>query len=805
MPRSPRFPLSRGGNLGLRLALPAVLLLLLTATACQYDRESRLAEIRALQSSGQFDESIAPLRVLLTAEADHPEANFRLGMALVQTGRPSLAIWPLQKASQSEELKLQAGLLLASTLLATESYEEAIRAADQVLTAKPDLIAALVTRAQADIGAGRPADALVDSDHILQLKPENFQGLTLRLAALIDLERFDDAEETHLDMIGRFEEKGDTETAGRACALLGTFYATRDDNEKATATMLDCFEKYPTHGYVQQSASDFFTATEAPEKAIAMWREAIEHTPEDIGLRTKLAELLYETGKTDEAEAAYKETVELFDSRQAWQMLSVFYRRTGRITEAREALEKALERSPQEPPALRFAMADILIAEGEFDRAEEIANSMQEPSYRTLLRGSIALAKGDPAAALKLLESGLRLWPNNAGARYIAGQAALQMGDLQRALAEYREATRIAEDATDAALAMGRIYYSLGKYPAAGQFAARHINSRPFTTPDAHIIAIRSESEQGNWERATGLLANLNSHDGMQTLAVVEHAGMMRKKEGPEAAVTAVTTSDLDLTDPENAMALTSVALDLLALERATEALAKVNRALAKHPENPPFLDIHARLLAQMGKTEEATKSVNKALEIDPDFAPALEVAGRFAQQQGRLEEALELFDRAAAADPENAEYQYSSSVVAMHLGRPDESIARLRKVVSLSPGHVGATNDLAWRLAESGQELDLALDLANRATQLDRGPETLDTLGWVQLKRGNAAGASDSFEASLERRPDSPSVRYRLALAQAKKGDDVGARESLTKALDSTSFPEVQAARAELARLQNN
>ena len=176
-----------------------------------------------------------------------------------------------------------------------------------------------------------------------------------------------------------------------------------------------------------------------------------------------------------------------------------------------------------------------------------------------------------------------------------------------------------------------------------------------------------------------------------------------------------------------------------------------------------------------------------------------------YAEQAGKLEEALAYYDRAAAADVENAEYAYRAALVSLQLDRSDDAITRLRKVVSLSPGHVAATNDLAWRLAESGQQLDLALDLANRAIQLDRRAETLDTLGWVQLKRGDVDAALGSFSAALEDEPDSPSLRYRFALAQAQKGDAVSARKNLALALEMDAFPEVQAARAELARLDSN
>ncbi|MEE2673874.1 MAG: tetratricopeptide repeat protein [Myxococcota bacterium] len=790
-----------------RACLVAVLVALLASftTACQYDRESRLAEIRALHAAGQFDESIAPLRVLLTADAENPEANYRLGVALVQTGRPSLAIWPLQKATRSDEFKILAGLLLASTLLQSESYEEAIRAADGVLAVEPDRVAALYTRARGNIGAGRPADALVDSDHVLQLRPDDFMGTTLRVSALLDLERFDEAEAMHIQLKESREKAGDEDGAARTCAVLSRFYASQTRMDEATETVLSCLKMYPTHAFVQQYASDFFTEIKQPDEAVKIWREAVALAPEDIGLRSKLANLLFEAGRADEAETVYKETVELFDTSQAWQLLGVFYRRTGQVTEARESIESALERSRKNPPALRFALADILIAEGKYDRAEEIASSMKEPSYRSLIRGSLKLAKGDPAGALRLLESGLRLWPNNAGARYVAGQAALQLGDLERALAEYREATRVGEDQTDAALAMARIYYSLHKYQAALQFAERHIKTRPFENGDAYVVAIRAAAAEKNWAKAQNLLASLNARESARNLVVVEHAGVMRLREGFEAAARIPQDSGLDLTDSKNAMALTSLALDLISLGRPEEALDRVNKALAKDSTNPRLLDIQARLLARMGRDEEAQAAVAKALQTDADFSPALEVRAMYAEQAGRLNDALGQYDAAAAADPENADYAYRAARVALRLGNSEEVVSRLRKVVSLSPGHVGATNDLAWRLAEQGQELDYALVLAKRATQLERGPQTLDTLGWVQLQRGEVDAAVNSFEAALTAGPDAPSVRYRLALALAKKGDSERARENLSRALEMDPFPEVQAARAELARLESN
>ena len=136
----------------------------------------------------------------------------------------------------------------------------------------------------------------------------------------------------------------------------------------------------------------------------------------------------------------------------------------------------------------------------------------------------------------------------------------------------------------------------------------------------------------------------------------------------------------------------------------------------------------------------------------------------------------------------------------------PSSSAARsLRAALDLDPSHVRANNDLAWLLASSGSELDRALELAQTAVRLGRSADTLDTLGFVHLKRGDAEDAVTILTKALEARPDSPSLEYHLGAALAAKGDKEQARAMLTKALSRAGFPEAEAAKAELARLQSS
>src|SRR5215468_9695225 len=101
---------------------PAALASLLSP-GCGGGIESRMSRGRALQEQGQFDDSIAELGQVLERDPASGEANYRLGLALVQTGDPSRAVWPLQKAAEASGYEISAGVLLASTYFQTQNFD----------------------------------------------------------------------------------------------------------------------------------------------------------------------------------------------------------------------------------------------------------------------------------------------------------------------------------------------------------------------------------------------------------------------------------------------------------------------------------------------------------------------------------------------------------------------------------------------------------------------------------------------------------------------------------------------------------
>ena len=88
---------------------------------------------------------------------------------------------------------------------------------------------------------------------------------------------------------------------------------------------------------------------------------------------------------------------------------------------------------------------------------------------------------------------------------------------------------------------------------------------------------------------------------------------------------------------------------------------------------------------------------------------------------------------------------------------------------------------------------------------RLRGGPDALDTLGRIQLARGDTESAARNLGASVQLRPDSPSSRYWLGRALAATEDEEGARRAFEASLALGAFPEREVAQAELARLNGD
>jgi tetratricopeptide (TPR) repeat protein len=772
--------------------------------ACASSVEDRLAEVHALQDAGQFSESVEPLRQVLAKNPDQGEANYLLGLALVQTGQPSLAVWPLEKAMADPAQSMTAGLLLGSAFLRLEAYEDAARVATKVLEQDPARVAALKVRAQALLGANQREEALKDTTRLRELTPEDYAALLMHATILAELDRMEEAEKAHEDLETLVAKGSDAGLVARACLARATFFKDNlKDEARAEAHFRECIEKAPTDPLALRLVTQFFDERKRSDESTAIWEKALKEAPENLQIRGSVAARYEAQGKADQARATLKEGVELLGTAPAWYALSEFERRTNHSDKAFEAIEQAIAVAPGGKDNLNFFKADLLIDLNRLDEAETLANSLSEASFRDLLHGRILLVRGDAMGALATFDIGLKRWPNNAGGRYLAGIAAHRIGDFARAESEFREALRVDPAATDAAYALASTLLAQGRYKDAADNARSFVANRGGSRRDGYLLYILAATHLRKYEDARRT-ADALARAGFPKEADVARAQIELEATGPDAALRQVKAGNIDLGDPASESLLRSVADRLIAADRVREAYDLASASVAKHPDSASLHEIQGLLLVRLGRDGEGQAAFQKALEIDPNYGRGKASLAGLAVKAGDLPRALALFDEASKATPTDVGPAYAAAQLTLSSGDVAGARARLEEIVKRDAGHAGARNDLAWLLSQPpNPDLDRALVFAEEAHRIDGSPEITDTLAWVHLQRGQNERAAELFQQALEQRPESQSIRYHLGIALGRQGERQRALETLRQALEAGPFPEADAAKSELARLE--
>jgi tetratricopeptide (TPR) repeat protein len=772
----------------------------LALVGCGESVEERLAAAKELQDGQQFEQSLEPLRSVLAQEPGQPEASFRLGLALAKTGQLSGAIFPLRQAAESDAHAVGAGLMLAQVYLATGNQDQAHDAATKVLEHDPNQVEALALRIQTGNGRGEYEAMLADAERLSQLDPGP-RGLEMKIAALEPLARFDEERKVLSDLEAMQRQRGDLAEAARACAVRAASFEKSDRNlTRGVPAIEQCLSEYPTQQIVLETASGVLPL----ERVLERWRKAADDAPESLDLRLGYASRLRAAGKLDEATAVTRTAAEDFRSVDAWLALATLESSLGHLDEADAALQSAAAAAPQQAETIALRRADLRTMAGDYDGAEKIAQDIHDDALANIVRGHVLFERGDAEGALGLLEKALERYPNHPGARTLAGRAAERLGQTDRALAHYREVVRVDPAATNAPVLGAALAMALGRNADAAEYIGRYLEAvKAAPEARAYSLGIRSAYLAGMTDVSARFLELLGQRRDLAAQYAVEKAWLAQQKGGVEAAARSLAASDVDLSDPATEPALRALVDAELATGQDDQALARIDAALRKHPDRASLHDARGRALLHAGRLDGARAEFERALARNPSYGPAKAGLGVLAFQAGDLAQALSLFDEAVDAPIPDPEAAYRAAQVAQALGRKDEAERRYRSALADQPDHVGANNDLAWVLAEQNKSLDTALELAQRAVRLSPMASTWDTLAYVQMQRGEGDAARQTLEGALEKQAGQPTLLYRLALVRESAGDREGAANALRQALQAGAFPEAEAARTELARLE--
>jgi tetratricopeptide (TPR) repeat protein len=194
------------------------------------------------------------------------------------------------------------------------------------------------------------------------------------------------------------------------------------------------------------------------------------------------------------------------------------------------------------------------------------------------------------------------------------------------------------------------------------------------------------------------------------------------------------------------------------------------------------------------GEYDLAIANFQKVLErLEPDSREAGDLhlrIGETYRRKGDADAAIASLTRASELLPDQPVVLGTLALVLDGSGRKADAERAYRATLQLDSDNAIAMNNLAFLLAERGEDLDHAWGYARRAVELTPDDaDMIDTAGWVQWKRQETDAAIGLFARALGKDPGNESYRQHLRLALGAKSEGNAAMEELKGLLagDST------------------
>lgn len=652
---------------------------------------------------------------------------------------------------------------------------------------------------------------------------------------LLFAKRFDEARRMATRMVDRNRRNVDAQL------LLANAYAGLNQLDAATAQIEEAIQTEPTRDNSYTNLAAVQIAVGNPEKAEAAFRNAMTVAPRAMEPRAGLANLLWARGKVADAEKVLKEALTIEPANALVnRTLATIYLTTGRAAQA-EAPLKVVADSQADSIAPRLALADYYLASKRVEDGTKLLEAvaklpdgfapasarLADFEYKTgkpasaharvdkliagepknplgyLMKAAFLTDEGKREQALARAKEAASVAPRLARAQYVIGMIQLARRNATEAAAAFAEAVKLSPRLGLASVELAKLRLMEGRTDEAVQRAADAVRDLP-TSSEARYVLVRALMSAGQLERARQEMASLMAlAAGMPRVQTL--AGLLALQQGDRAAARKALEQALKLDPGENEAIGAIVGLDLEA-GRKDEARRRVEARRAAAPRNPGAIMMAAQMYDALGMPREAEAAWKQLLELDASTSvTAYEALARLYLQQQRPEQALAECDRIIQRQPRSVAAHTLAGLILQSQGKTAEAQRRYEKALELDPQAVMAANNLAWLYAESGVNLETAMQLAQtaKAAKPD-SPEVSDTLGWVAYRKGLFDAAVPALEQAVKMSPDRAAYRYHLGMAYLKANDWSRARASLQEALRlRPDFAGVEDARKALASIQ--
>lgn len=638
-----------------------------------------------------------------------------------------------------------------------------------------------MSRATASLSAGEYQAALVDLRKVLDAEPQNTGAQLLLVdvlkasgdiaAARVQLDRALDAgapaSETEPRQLDILLSMGSTETLRKTLESATTLSAPRRAIYEGRLLLL---ERRPAEAQV------------AFERVLAADQANIDAASGKI-------EAMAAQGNLDAA-AQYADTLLEGDSQSGriWFAKGLLAARIADFATASEALTRAISSSGELTREQRIqahvVRLESQIGAGELASAHQSLAALEAEAsdvpITSMMRARVALAGGDPNAAVNDLRRFSQAAPQHLVGRLLLITALQEQGSMEQAFAEAVRAVSEFPSTDEPRLALAGVQLRMGRAAdAEGTLQSLIAKSPPNPIAMSLLAEIRVRS--GNAAAGISMLEqSLAESPNNGNIKLQLATAQIAANNAQRALQVLDTVRDPELLAARDRLRVIATA----ALQGSGSAEQELRAAVQRHPDDVDLMLMAAAYASNTGKLDQAREHLNKALEARPGNPMLMQSLAKLELSAGRVAEALALANTSLEKAPNDAAGMVLMASIAALRGQDSEVDAWLNKARVANPGALEVSLALARRAAVRGDAAQARSILSEAADHSPSNPGIRVALAELIASEGNPSQALAELREAARLNPESALIALSMARIHLSAGETTAARSSLNQSL---------------------
>lgn len=617
---------------------------------------------------------------------------------------------------------------------------------------------------------------------------------------------------------------------GHLYAELAAAYGNRGEYvSRAIESYREAMKADPAASFLADELSDLYLQSGRISEGAKAAEESIRQNPNDINSRRILGRLytrlIGDTQQGKVNETMLRQAIEQYSAiakaepkdTEVWLMLGRLYKISQDSVESEKAYKKVLELDANNEDAmmgLAMVYSDIGNQKAASEMLQAVAN--RNPSLRTLtaLAGTYEQMR-DYKGAAAALEKALEISQGNPDLKRALAQNLMLSEQFDRAQKLFEGL--VAEDPKDiqSLLRLSQIHRQQRNLAK-----AREVNDRAKAIDPTNLEILYNDvnllEAEGKIGEAIAQLKDIVSQSAKRQYTqgergnraiLLERLGMMyRSAEHYQAAID--TFKQVLELEPEQASRTHMQIAETYRINREYQkALAEVEGALKKLPEERSLKVLRASVLADLAKPDQAMAELKQLLDGKNDRETYLAIAQihEKARNFAEMEKAIARAETLSASPEDRQTIFFMRGAMYEKMKKFDAAEEQFREVLKLDPDNASAMNYLGYMLADRNVRLAEAQQFIAKALEQEpNNPAYLDSLGWVYYRMGKLPEAEEQLRRAVDRFSRDPTVHDHLGDVynqQGKLKEAIAQWQRSLKEWESTAPSELD--QSEITRIQ--